>query len=291
MKGAQIVKMPMPCSIQDMGREPGREWGVPISGTMDHQSAGSVNKILGNSDHDAVLECCIPGPDIIFHQPTRIALSGAICEFLINDKRVEQNKSITIASGDILKIGKCTSGRYVYLGIDGGIQCDKVMGSRSFSSALDMGALGADGFLPYGKPKHHKPREYASINHLDTDVFLHVMRGPEFDKLPIDAQKQLFSRHFILSHQCDRVGFRLTGMQIQFDQASEILSSGVFPGVIQLPPSGFPIVLMRDAPPTGGYPRILVTQEDDLNKLAQKSSGDIIKFKLWSGDSSLCIEK
>lgn len=283
MKGAQIVKMPLPCSIQDLGRALGQDWGVPLSGAMDQHSARRVNAILGNAQTDAVLECCILGPDIIFHQSTRIAISGATCQCLINGKTIEPNQALSIAPGDILKIGRCTSGRYVYLGIDGGILCNKVLESRSFTPALEMGAMCTDGFLPYGKPKNRKSKEDPSLGSIDEGVFIRVTRGPEFEKLPEHLQKQLFSRHFTLSEQCDRTGYRLSGMQIQM-QIKEMLSSGVFPGVIQLPPSGYPIVLMRDAPPTGGYPRILVVKENDLSKLSQKSPGDIIKFTLSKVD-------
>ena len=48
-----------------------------------------------------------------------------------------------------------------------------------------------------------------------------------------------------------------------------MLSSGVIPGTIQVPPSGQPIILMGDAQTTGGYPRIGVVIRADLWKLAQ----------------------
>jgi allophanate hydrolase subunit 2 len=48
-----------------------------------------------------------------------------------------------------------------------------------------------------------------------------------------------------------------------------MLSSGVIPGTIQVPPSGQPIILMGDAQTTGGYPRIGVVVRADLWKLAQ----------------------
>jgi len=290
MKGAQIVKMYLPCSVQDLGRVRGKEWGVPMGGVMDQRAATEANALLGNKPGDAVLECGLIGPDIIFHKPTRIAICGANSDCLINGKSIGQGMVIEVATGDILKIGRCTSGRYLYVAVDGGILCEEVLDSRSYSPALDMGPMCADGFLPYGKPKRRKSKvSSGGLGQID-DIFLTVSPGPEFDHLSKTVQKQLFSGHFTVSDQCDRVGYRLAGMQVPMDSSANILSSGVFPGVVQLPPSGHPIVLMRDAPPTGGYPRILVVREDDLNRLTQKSPGDIIKFKISKGSKSQSID-
>ncbi|RZI95340.1 MAG: allophanate hydrolase, partial [Variovorax sp.] len=52
-------------------------------------------------------------------------------------------------------------------------------------------------------------------------------------------------------------------------RAIDMLSAGVIPGTIQVPPSGQPIILMGDAQTTGGYPRIGVVIRADLWKLAQ----------------------
>lgn len=273
----------MPCSVQDMGRVQGKAWGVPMSGTMDQRAVRYANALLGNKPEDAVLECGLLGPEIIFHLPTRIVISGAINDSLINDQPIPQDQVIVIRPGDILKMGRSTLGRYVYLAVDGGIRSPEVLKSRSYCPALDMGSIRTGGFLPYAKPKFNKSKSPSIGYAIASDVFFTVSPGPEFEYLENSIQRKLFSRHFTLSEQCDRMGYRLSGMQIHLDQTLEILSSGVFPGVIQLPPSGYPIVLMRDAPPTGGYPRILVIHENDLDKLSQKTPGDIIKFRLSKG--------
>jgi allophanate hydrolase subunit 2 len=60
----------------------------------------------------------------------------------------------------------------------------------------------------------------------------------------------------------------------------DLPTNPVFPGTVQLTPSGKIIVLMRDAGVTGGYPRILQLTEDSINRLAQKKTGDSISFQL-----------
>jgi antagonist of KipI len=48
---------------------------------------------------------------------------------------------------------------------------------------------------------------------------------------------------------------------------------------MQLPPSGQPIVLMAEAPVTGGYPRIGQLAAADLPRLAQRRPGDPVCFR------------
>ena len=47
---------------------------------------------------------------------------------------------------------------------------------------------------------------------------------------------------------------------------------------MQLPPNGNPIVLMAEAPTTGGYPRIAHVASVDLPRLAQQRPGGHVRF-------------
>jgi allophanate hydrolase subunit 2 len=49
---------------------------------------------------------------------------------------------------------------------------------------------------------------------------------------------------------------------------------------VQLTPSGELIVLHRDCQVTGGYPRVLLTNEEGLNQIAQIRQGSTIQFEL-----------
>ena len=74
------------------------------------------------------------------------------------------------------------------------------------------------------------------------------------------------------------MGFRLSGPELKIKKGTDMLSHGVLPGVIQVPPSGQPIVLMADAQTTGGYPKIGVVIAADLPKLAQMRFNDQVQF-------------
>ncbi|PID65519.1 MAG: hypothetical protein CR975_06750 [Gammaproteobacteria bacterium] len=41
----------------------------------------------------------------------------------------------------------------------------------------------------------------------------------------------------------------------------ELLSEGIIPGAVQIPPDGNPIVLQKDAQSIGGYPKIGIITE------------------------------
>jgi allophanate hydrolase subunit 2 len=57
--------------------------------------------------------------------------------------------------------------------------------------------------------------------------------------------------------------------------------------VIQVPPDGQPIVQMRDAQPTGGYPKIGTVIEADLWRLGQAPIGSRIRFVETTWEAAL----
>jgi allophanate hydrolase subunit 2 len=79
------------------------------------------------------------------------------------------------------------------------------------------------------------------------------------------------------------MGLRLQGDSLQphepADQpSSRLLSIGVLPGLIQVPPDGQPILLAADAQTTGGYPAIASVISADLWQLAYMTSGTRVRF-------------
>jgi allophanate hydrolase subunit 2 len=105
-----------------------------------------------------------------------------------------------------------------------------------------------------------------------------VFKGPEFEMLPLEMQKELFKSPFKINPQSNRMACLLDSQTIF--SAQEIITSAVQPGTVQLTPSGKIIVLMRDAQTTGGYARIFQLTEMAINILAQKPAGSKVMFKL-----------
>ena len=107
---------------------------------------------------------------------------------------------------------------------------------------------------------------------------IHLIRGAHCGHLDDASRSALFSREFRIATQSNRVGYRLAGEQLRLSAALELISEGVTPGTVQLPPGGAPIVLMREAPTTGGYPRIGHVAAVDLPRLAQRRPGQTVRF-------------
>jgi allophanate hydrolase subunit 2 len=60
----------------------------------------------------------------------------------------------------------------------------------------------------------------------------------------------------------------------------ELPSEGlVFPGAVQVPPDGAPVLFLADHPVTGGYPVLAVVATADLPAVAQLRPGDEVRFR------------
>jgi allophanate hydrolase subunit 2 len=90
-----------------------------------------------------------------------------------------------------------------------------------------------------------------------------------------------------ITPQSDRYGFRLAGDELRPKAPLELRSHGIVPGVIQVPHGGQPIIQMRDAQPSGGYPKIGVVIEADLWRLGQAPIGSRIRFLPCTWDEAL----
>lgn len=268
-------------SIQDLGRNNFRKFGVPQSGVMDSFAAKNANLILSNSDNDPVLEITQMGPKLKFSSPTRIAICGGVLNPKINNIEVFNNKLIPIASGDILSFGKRVSGCRAYISISGGFKSEKILGSYSWYNGIsEMEMLEKGIVLYYSELGNSADTLNASIkvndDYLDKRL-IQVFSGPEYDLLPFALQKSLFEREFHLDVNNNRMAIQLK--ELVENKLKPIITGPVLPGTVQLTPLGKLIVLMRDCQTTGGYPRVLQLSEHGMNVLAQKVLGEPISFE------------
>jgi allophanate hydrolase subunit 2 len=85
---------------------------------------------------------------------------------------------------------------------------------------------------------------------------LRVLPGPQADAFTSDALDTLQSAPYTVGQQSDRMGFRLEGPRLTHARGADIISDATPLGVLQVPASGQPILLMADRQTTGGYPKI-----------------------------------
>jgi antagonist of KipI len=75
------------------------------------------------------------------------------------------------------------------------------------------------------------------------------------------------------------MGVRLDGLELKRKDDVDLISEGVAPGTIQVPPSGKPILLLGDCQTIGGYPKIAHVITVDLGIAAQLRASDVVRFR------------
>jgi len=265
-------------TIQDSGRMGFLKYAVPRSGFMDAQSAKKANSILGNDPNDAVLEMSIQGGIYRFDSPTSICVSGAKMNFTLNGKHQESNSLIPVQPDDEIEFSQVSEGVYSYLAVKGGFKSSIRMGSRSMHPSLFGVSRLKEGDVIEYTPTDTTPDKivgYTSDVTLSSKIV--VYPGPEFTCLKTPEQLSDLPLK-VAGH--NRMGIRVLPSIYLHRRHSTIKSSVVFPGIVQLTPSGELIVLHRDCQVTGGYPRVLLTEEKGLNQIAQIRQGSTFQFEL-----------
>ena len=269
-------------SIQDLGRKGFAEYGVPISGAMDQYSSQLANKLLNNSINDAVLEITNGGCKLRFEQRADICLTGAGYSAKIDGIKIKLNKSLHVEKGSVLSFAKRVYGFRTYLAVKGGLKSKYVLNSRSmYHNITSKSVLQKNDQLPI-EPHLYQEKYTTSSVKIDDESFkselIYCFKGPELDLLNDVQRQQLIHTSFSISTHFSRMGYQLN--ERLKNSIASMLTSSVLPGTVQLTPSGKLIVLMRDCQVTGGYPRVLQLSESSINRLAQKSVGDHLRFVL-----------
>jgi len=266
------------CTIQDLGRTGYQRFGVPLGGAMDRAACVIANRLVGNPPDAACLE--ITGPGAVFEvlAPCVIALAGADLGATFRGRALPPWMAHYLAGRGELAFEGRRWGARAYLALAGGIDVPPVLGARSTYLPGEFGGLAGralrSGDVITAQPAGDLARRVGRIWPTPPDY------SPQVRLLPFDGPvpNVLIAHAWRVGTQSNRIGLRLSGPQIEIDQPRARDSFGVFPGVIQLPPDGQPILLTADAQPTGGYPVIAIAIQADLHRVAQVLPGDALRF-------------
>ncbi len=160
-----------------------------------------------------------------------------------------------------------------------GLEAPKVLGSASvdLSSALLRALKRGDGLAVGSVDSDRVRREPVATPPRPDRV--RVILGPQHDHFDAVTLERLLSTAWRVGLDSDRVGARLDGPRLAHAGPTEIVSDGMVPGCIQVPPDGRPIVMLSDCPTTGGYPKIACVVNEDLGFVAQAIPGKtVIRF-------------
>lgn len=276
----KVIKEGLFTTIQDIGRFGYKNIGVPVSGSMDQTSAKLANLLLGNDESSAVLEMTLVGPTLEFMNDTYISITGADMNPSLNKQKVLQDKPLFVNKGDILYLSHSSNGMRSYLGIKGGFNSEKKLGSKSFYRGITKREkLIKNDKIKFTKVTSSPMKMNKSINDfkINRKNKINVFKGPEFDLLDSNSKDIIFNTDFTIGIN-NRMGYNL--VEPIKNSISSIISSPVMPGTVQLTPSGRLIILCRDCQTSGGYPRVLQLDRSSIDSLSQKTIGETIKLKL-----------
>jgi antagonist of KipI len=282
-----VIKPGMLTTVQDRGRWGYQSHGVPVAGPMDPLSHRLANLLVGNRVDAASLEITLLGPELEFQTERVIAICGAEFQVTMDGKPVQSNAAVLAAAGTRLKFGARRRGARAYLAVAGGIDVPPVLGSRATHVISAMGGfngrpLRAGDRLPLGTAP--TPQRTASppadpvLSLPDGHATVRVLPGPQAERFASDALDVLQSAPYVIAQNSDRMGFRLDGPRLTHAAGADIISDATPLGVLQVPASGGPILLMADRQTTGGYPKLATVIAADLPLAAQLAPGDRISF-------------
>lgn len=292
-----IVKAGILDKIQDVGRYGYRHLGIGSGGAMDAGSAALVNAVLGKSPQNPVLEMHYPAPVIQFNKACTIALAGADFCPIINNQPVLRLRPYVVAPGARLSFRRRMQGARCYLAVYENVVIEPWLNSYSTNVAAQAGGYNGRP-LKSGDEIDFVPNIYAekvlqgsSIVQLPWQVLppfiqeqktitIQIIKGPEWDWMLNESQKQVLNTTFTLTSASDTMGYRLIGEKLGLQQHQQLLSSGVSAGTLQLLHGGQLIVLMADHQTTGGYPRIGTVAACSMPLLAQMNAGAKFCFTL-----------
>ncbi len=271
-------------TIQDKGRFEWVHMGVPISGAMDDFAYTCANLLVGNRKDLPALEITLSGPELEVLDTADIAVTGADMALTVNGKPAPRWRTIRVLKGDRIAAGMAESGCRAYLAVTGGIRVPKVMGSCSTYAGASIGgldgrALREGDVVARGEGKLlDTPRRMPWFPLYSPEIHVRVIPGPQDDCFS-KFMDRFFESKFTVTDRANRMGYRLEGPVIKRDAGapSSIISEASFPGNIQVPPDGQPIILMVEQT-IGGYTKIATVITPDLFRVAQAKPGDRIRF-------------
>lgn len=291
----EILSATALATVQDLGREGSLRWGVGSSGAMDPLALAAGNLLLGNEAGAAAIEIPIFPFQVKFTEDCAFALTGADCSARLDDLPVMPWWTQEARAGQVLSLGLPLAGAWrasrAYLCLAGGVDVPMVLNSRSTQLRGAFGghqgrALRQGDTLRVGTPGNGRrptgcglvPAALSMPLEVEGVPAVRVLPAAEYECFTQAAQETFWREPWKITAQSDRYGYRLAGTPLETARPLEMRSHGIVPGVIQVPAGGQPIVQMRDAQPSGGYPKIGTVIEADLWRLGQAPIGSHIRF-------------
>lgn len=297
----EIISSTALATVQDAGRLGSLRFGVGTAGAMDALALAVGNLLLSNPEDAAALEIPVYPFQVRFVDDCAFAVTGADGRARLDQQAIAPWWVHQARKGQVLTIGipAAGAGSRAYLALAGGIDVPQVLGSRSTQlrgafGGFDGRAVRQGDVLRAGSPGVHAAVDFGVVPPAfdlpltrDGLPAMRVLPAAEYAAFREDSRDAFWGGEWKITAQSDRYGYRLQGMPLVPIAPMETRSHGIVPGVIQVPPGGQPIVQMRDAQPSGGYPKFGTVIEADLWRLGQAAIGSRVRFVETSYEGAL----
>ncbi|MBB4658567.1 biotin-dependent carboxyltransferase family protein [Parvularcula dongshanensis] len=286
-------------TVQAGPRRAARHLGVPASGAADPVSLALANRLVGNPWDAAAIELTLTGGSFRAERTLTVGIAGAPCTVQVDGRSFGLHRGFRLERGSKLALGPASAGCRTYLAAEGGIDVPAVLGSASTYLPAGLGGLegrslrsgdrlpagSASGVEVVSTPDALRPP-------WDRNWTLRACLGPGGELLTEAGRALLFGGGWRAGRAADRTGVRLErsdGGTLALPSVGSLPSAPVFPGTLQCPEGGAPILLGPDSGTTGGYPRIAQVIRADRHLFGQIRPGDAVRLLLWTPDDARAV--
>lgn len=273
-------------TLQDDGRNGWMRFGVPGSGAMDVAALAVANALVGNPPGFAAIEFAhVGGEWEVTAASCRFAVTGGSFTMLVDGDWVAPYTSHTLRRGQRLKVANAPDAAWGYLAVAHGFDLEPQLGSLSTYLRSELGGLHGGVIKPGDElPLRAErapggPERRFRASHRSASP-IRVILGPQEDYFTPTAVETFMRSVYHVTHQGDRMGYRLVGPPLEHAKGYNIISDAPVPGCIQVPGTGQPIVLLNDSQTIGGYPKIATIITPDIRRIAQCRPNTTVTFSV-----------
>ncbi|WP_342319331.1 carboxyltransferase domain-containing protein [Corynebacterium mayonis] len=275
---------------QDLGRQGNGNLGVSTSGFADRAAAATANAAVGNKRNATLLEN-IGGMTLTALAETVVCITGALTTVTVAGRPAPLATPVIVPCGAEVVIGAPTVGMRSYLAVRGGLIAETELGSAATDLLSGLGpnpiTAGETVSMSLAKPQSANAllTNPLRVERDDTGTVgvVRCVLGPRDDWFSPETVARFLSATYTVTAESNRVGLRLQGGEpLERSRPGELASEGMVAGSVQIPPSGQPVVFLRDHAVTGGYPVIATVINEDVDIAAQLPPGAKIRFELYA---------
>ncbi|MEO1045328.1 MAG: biotin-dependent carboxyltransferase family protein [Pseudomonadota bacterium] len=272
-------------TIQGRPFRTARHHGVPLAGPADAVACTMANWLAGNPAGSPALEWALSGFSGHVTIDTALGIAGAVGSLTISGQPHNPHETALVKSGDHIRITPSRHGARLYLAVSGGFAVDTILGANSTYPPAGLGTaaawpMEAGDAMPVRSSSRPPSQRILPKRCRQDFTGNHALRYVPYAADEAKVQNTTEQSTWLVTKRCDRSAVQIKPGPGQSpspgsaEAAATMPSNAVFPGAIQLPPDGQPLLMGVDGRTTGGYVVAGQIIRADRHLLGQMRAGD-----------------